>query len=311
MNCKWPNIESFREEFYRLYPDSDVVLLEFIKNKKVKIKNKYGICICGKQALLRYGNSTIRTSINPTEYFINQSKELHDNKYVYNKTVWLGAHSKVDIYCPIHKEYFKQVVTTHLDKSGCPKCGDILMVKKRTKTQKVYQEQLNERWNGKYIIKENSYLNDHTKILHYCGISKYWFLAKPSHMLSGHGCAQCKNKLTSERISENPLGWSYSIWEKAGLKSKSFDSFKVYIIECWNDKERFFKIGKTFTKIKARFDYKVLMPYKWKVINLYEGEARKMSELENELKNSNKKYKYIPNIHFSGKHECFAKLEKL
>lgn len=309
MNCKWPNIESFKKEFYKLYPNSTIILLEFINNKHIKIQNKYGICIVGKQSLLRYGNSTIRTALNQSEYFINQATEIHKNKYIYDKTKWVDAHSKILIYCKTHCEYFTQSPTTHLDKSGCPKCGDISIKKKTTKSHELYAKQLNEKWNGKYIISNGSYINDHTKILHYCNIEKYWFLAKPSHILAGHGCRKCGNKLISKRISENPLGWNYSTWEKAGLRSKTFDGFKVYIIKCWSENESFYKIGKTYNTIKRRFEYKKLMPYNWEVITLFNGKAREISELENKLKNMNKQYKYIPKIEFQGRYECFTKLE--
>jgi hypothetical protein len=111
-------------------------------------------------------------------------------------------------------------------------------------------------------------------------------------------------------MKQNPTGWKYEFWEKAGLKSKNFDSFKVYIIKCWNNNEEFYKIGKTYTTIKKRFEYKGALPYEWKIIKLYKEKSKEMSELENKLKNINKKHKYIPFIDFSGKNECFIKLEE-
>lgn len=135
------------------------------------------------------------------------------------------------------------------------------------------------------------------------------FYQRADHLLNNIGCPKCGKKINSDRMKQNPTGWSYSFWEKAGLKSKTFDSFKVYIIECWNEDELFYKIGKTYNTIKRRFEYKGALPYKWKLIKLYKGEAREMSELEIKLKSINKKHKYIPNIGFSGKQECFIKLE--
>ena len=45
----------------------------------------------------------------------------------------------------------------------------------------------------------------------------------------------------------------YSDWTNAAINSKSFESFKVYIIRCYNDNEEFIKIGRTFSKLKKRF----------------------------------------------------------
>jgi hypothetical protein len=308
MNSKYPTIEIFRKAFFIKHPNSKLELLEFINNKHIKVKNKYGVCICIKQSLLKYGNVTIRVAVNKTKYFINQAIEVHGDKYDYSKVNWMGAFSKILIYCKIHNEYFEQVAHYHLSGCGCSKCGEILKMKKITKSETLYIEQLDKKCNGKYTIKKDSYINDHTKILHYCNIQKYWFLAKPSHILAGHGCRKCANIVHSKRLKENPLGWSYSNWEKAGIKSKTFDSFKVYILEIWDENEHFFKIGKTYNTIKRRFEYKKALPYKWKILKTYVGEAKEISVLEQKLKNMNKENKYIPLIEFSGKQECYVKL---
>ena len=175
MNCKWKNIEDFKIDFYKLYPNSDIFLLDFVKNKHVKVQNKYGICIVGKQSLLRYGSVTIRIAVDKTQYFINQSKEIHGDKYNYDKVNWVNAHHKVIINCNIHGD-FKQTPTTHQNKSGCPECGKILIGLSHIKSEKLYIKQLDKTWNGKYTIEKGTYINDSTKILHYCNIEKYWFL---------------------------------------------------------------------------------------------------------------------------------------
>lgn len=309
MNSKYPDIESFRKFFYKKYPDSKIIFLEFISDKRVKVRDGYDICIIFKQSLLESGKTSIRAAINKTEYFINQAKEIHGNKYDYSLVNYINSNTKIKIICPIHGE-FEQKPTIHLDNSSCPKCGSISIGNKLRKLESTYIEQMNKIWNGKYSIKEDTYLGDNIKIPHFCNIQKYWFNIKPSHILAGHGCRKCSNILLSKRGSENPIGWSYSNWEKAGLKSKRFEGFKIYIIKCWNDEEEFYKIGKTFNNIKRRFEYKKLMPYKWEIIKLYNGEAREISELEIKLKNMNKEYKYLPNIGFEGKHECFSKLKE-
>lgn len=92
--------------------------------------------------------------------------------------------------------------------------------------------------------------------------------------------------------------------------SKNFDSFKVYIIKCFNKDEEFYKIGRTYTKIKKRFGTKLLMPYKYEVLNEFIGTAEEMYDLETKLKNMNKNNKYLPKIKFGGMQECFKEIKK-
>jgi hypothetical protein len=79
----------------------------------------------------------------------------------------------------------------------------------------------------------------------------------------------------------------------------------MYIIKCFNKDEEFYKIGKTYSSIKNRFNGKIKMPYKYESIAIVEGDARYISELEIKYKNKYKVYKYEPRIKFPGKHECF------
>lgn len=45
MNCKYPDIETYRKVFNQKFPESDISLIEFLPNKQIKVQNKYGICI--------------------------------------------------------------------------------------------------------------------------------------------------------------------------------------------------------------------------------------------------------------------------
>ena len=56
------------------------------------------------------------------EHFLNLCKNVHENKYDYSKTLYVGSHNKIKIICPIHGE-FEQEPTNHLQGQGCPKCA--------------------------------------------------------------------------------------------------------------------------------------------------------------------------------------------
>ena len=127
--------------------------------------------------------------------------------------------------------------------------------------------------------------------------------------IRGQGCPDCNTEIRNQSNSENSTGWSIKDWKKAADKSKNFNSFKVYIIECFNNEEKFYKIGRTFQKMNKRFLGKVKMPYKYKVIKIFTGSSEYVYDLELSLKKYNKENKYIPKIHFVGKHECYNKIK--
>lgn len=68
-----------------------------------------------------------------------------------------------------------------------------------------------------------------------------------------------------------------------GLLFKNFDSFKLYIIICEKNNEKFYKIGKTYKKINKRF-LNSKMPYNYKTIFVYEGTSEEVSFYEKNYK---------------------------
>lgn len=139
-----------------------------------------------------------------------------------------------------------------------------------------------------------------------CNRCNSLFSITPSNHKRGHGCPSCA-------YSNLPGGWTNTDWEQAALASSRFDSFKVYIVHCWNkDKsEEFIKIGKTFRTTDTRFK---TIPYQYLVVKeVIFNNAKTATEYECELKLSLSNFKYKPLIKFNGKTECFTKeaLEKI
>jgi hypothetical protein len=199
------------------------------RHAKILVKDKYGICNCFATALLKGYKPSISSAVNPTEYFINKAKEIHNDKYDYSLVNYTHSESKIKIICPEHG-IFEQTPHTHLKACGCKKCS-----------------------------------------------SNY--------------------------------GWSYNNWKNAGLQSKNFTNYKVYIIKCTGNGETFYKIGKTFTDLKKRFRTKYHLPYDWELIKIYEGEAISMCVLECNLHRLNIENKYLPELNFDGIQECFSQIK--
>lgn len=136
------------------------------------------------------------------------------------------------------------------------------------------------------------------------------FTQKCQNHINGEGCPKCGIQSRIIKNAENPSGWTYTNWIKAGKISKNFDSFKVYVVkmQSLDGEEEFYKIGKTFLSIKKRFsgikNYKITG-----VVKIIESEdGRVITEKERELLNLNKKFRYNPKETFRGYMECFSEV---
>jgi hypothetical protein len=167
-----------------------------------------------------------------------------------------------------------------------------------------YINKANQIHNFKYDYSLINYTLAHDKIIISCNIHGNYLQQAHAH-LSGQGCPKCGDKICSDHHSSNPTGWSKNNWKCAAKKSKRFESFKIYIIKCWNNDETFYKIGRTFVDIKRRFQSKIEMPYNHTVLKIIEGDSNDIYNLEIKLKNMNKDNKYVPLLKFNGSKECF------
>lgn len=282
-------------------------VIDYINSQSVITINKYGTCVSTAQNLIKGKIPSITSSINKTEYFINQAKEIHGNKYDYSKSNWIKSSIKIIIICPIHGE-FLQCPNNHLRKSGCPTCGNISTIEKIKLDNKSFIEKVKLKHNNFYTYENTKYISCYKNVLINCPIHGEFEIPAYLH-LYGQGCKKCGFDRISKARKEGLNGWEYTIWEKKGKLSKYFDSFKCYIIECYDENEKFYKIGKTYTSIKHRFRNKNLLPYKYKIIKVFEGSSKEISEIETILKNKNKKHSYLPFKNFGGKYECFSNID--
>ena len=62
-----------------------------------------------------------RTGTKTTEQFISDARMAHGLKFNYSISIYIGAHDKIKIECPIHG-VFEQTPASHVYGRGCPKC---------------------------------------------------------------------------------------------------------------------------------------------------------------------------------------------
>lgn len=233
--------QSVENKIKALHPELEFVLCEYKSRVEyINVKNKYGICRVSIANLLAGYKPTISLAINKNEYFANQAREIHGDKYDYSLVEYKNSKTKVK------------------------------------------------------IISKNGVFEQH-----------------PFKHLSGQVCPVEGKKIRSDCMRNNPTGWTYTNWEAAAKLSKNFTGYKVYIVECYNaeDEERFFKVGKTYVDVESRLYGKKAMPYTYSILKVIETtSAREACEIEQELKNKHKEFKYIPKIKFGGMYECFSSL---
>lgn len=238
--------------------------------------------------------------------FINKAKITHNNFYNYEKTKYIKSIDKVIITCPIHGD-FEQIANSHIQGAGCYECGEL----KRINSKKILFSEFIKRavitHSNKYTYIEDSYDCITSNINIICKEHGVFSQIVNNH-LSGQGCYKCGQINRSTFQKENPTGWSYNNWFNAGKRSKDFESFKVYIIKCWDENEEFYKIGKSFLKLNRRFHNYKSLPYNYSIVKEIVNDAKIICELEWTLKNCNKNNKYVPIKEFGGRYECFKQL---
>lgn len=233
------------------------------------------------------------------EECINKFISVHGDYYDYSLVDYKNMRTKVIIVDPKYGP-FAQTPSKHI----LGRKGSILSaLDKNDWLVRQFKEIHGDKYNYDFV----DYTLMHTKVTINCPLHDT-FEQRPYQHLAGNGCPQCKNEDTSDRMKENAPGWSYSHWESQALKSDNFDSFKVYLIRCWNDEEEFYKIGKTYRTISDRFACVTHMPYQYQVAGLSIDTAQHVSEYEQHLKTKNKENSYTPKIKFDGMHECFSQL---
>ena len=230
---------------------------------------------------------------------------VHNNQYDYSKVTqenYINSLEKITIYCKKHHIEFKQSSGHHLQGERCPICSkenmkDILSYNKDDIIQKFIKIHGNQ-----YNYDKVNYVNNKTHILITCLKHNYSFFVQPNKHLSNHGCPIC--------ALEN-RGWFRSKWVKAGQLSRNFDSYKVYVIKCYNNNEIFYKIGRTYHTVLKRFQGKKKMQFDYEIINIIEHESGEyIYDLEVFLLRLHyqNNLQYIPNNNFHGKYECFKEI---
>lgn len=147
----------------------------------------HGCPKCAKNGI-KYTNDT----------FIEKSREIHGDKWNYDKVKYINSQTNVIINCPIHGDFI-QKPQKHLQGHGCPICGKNRKIEYSVSNRSIYKnkfiEKAKELHGDKYNYDNIVYINKTTKIKLHCIEHGDFYITPISH-LRGYECPNC----TKERI---------------------------------------------------------------------------------------------------------------
>ena len=283
--------EQFLEKLNEVHPNRKwEVIGEYEHNKiPILLRDKYGECLIAPNYLLQRSQPSVKTAINKTEYTINKFKEVWGDRYDYSKFVYAGARDKSIIICRLHGE-FVQDANMHLSgRCGCSKCAnESISSRVRSNTEEFIEKAVLRYGTDLYSFDDTTYETATSEVTITC--KKHGnFRQTPNRFLNGQVCPKCTYK-------ENTANYH--------LSKKIRNNSIFYIIECYNEEERFIKLGVTSRSIKARFKDTYDMPYNYEVLREFSYVNLEASDaIETELLKFTKNVRYEPKIKFSGQTE--------
>jgi len=135
-----------------------------------------------------------------TEDFIRKSKAIHGNKYDYSKVQYVAALKPVTIICPQHGKYLQRP-NTHLNGSGCLKCGVVKVSDARRKTISEFMLDARDIHGNLYDYSKSVYNGEHQKLQIICNRHGSFWQTPHMHLhRDSCGCPKCRLSKGEQKI---------------------------------------------------------------------------------------------------------------
>lgn len=126
-----------------------------------------------------------------TESYIEKAKEVHNNFYSYDKTIFTKTKNKIIITCPIHGD-FEQIAGDHIyKKCGCQKCKSEKTIATHSYNKDKWLEMCYNKFGNKFDYSQVDYVNYTTPVKIICPIHGEFYIIPKFHVESETGCAKC------------------------------------------------------------------------------------------------------------------------
>lgn len=224
------------------------------------------------------------------EEFIDRAIKTHGHFYDYRHAEYSTYHTPVKIVCPEHGAFW-QTPAKHLGGFNCSQCAGNARA-----TAEQFTEKAQKVHGNVYGYSKVEYVNRQTKVEIVC--SKHGsFWQTPSDHLNGCGCPYC---FTENLDGVYSMGW---------LESNPHlhdDPCLVYLLEVYNDSERFLKLGLTKNTVDKRYSHGYdIGHYSYCILDQKETTLKNGILLEEQAKDLFCFFKYYPISKFHGWTECF------
>jgi hypothetical protein len=248
---------------------------------------------CNKCADGKRGSSQVLN----TKIFISRAKTNFGDEFDYSKTVYVNNHTNVIVICKTHGS-FETIPANHIRTidpiRGCKKCANEKLKEERSFTTEQFIDAAKKVHSNRYDYSKVEYVNARTEVIVICSQHGEFPQTPDPHINKKVGCPECGKEIVS-------IGTTLTEYRKSDHKQLA----NIYLVSCWNDHEKFLKIGITTKRVVTRFGGQIL-PYEFEILFSTELDLGDAYELEQKvLSTFKKKYHYYPQIGFGGRTECF------
>lgn len=224
------------------------------------------------------------------ELFIEQANLVHQNRYDYSCVKYQGANTEIEIICAKHGLFLQQPSVHVSKRSGCPVCAIEKMKTHKQGNVDLFVRRAQEKHGKVYDYSKVSYVNNYTKVEIVCNKHGSFFQKPCEHTAVGRGCPICSHKKKGSRTGRIP---------------RKNVNVSLYLLQFYDDKETFLKIGITEKKLTERFVPARISKYKFKPISVSTMNGRQAFVVEQQLLNNPSLHRYVPTRKFCGSTECF------
>lgn len=250
------------------------------------VASKYGICKVSNSSIRKGIGPNIKNSINKNNYFLNKLScvNMHYRKRRFKV---VGKYTNHNKHILVEDKYGKCRITVgHLFQNKKPS------LKSAINKSLYFKNMMIEIYGNVYEYKDITNESFRNYVEFKC--PKHGWQKRPWNLFYSHktSCLKCnKERMVARGFTK----------EKYVNICKGRDSF-LYLLKFKNTKEEFYKIGLTLRSIKERFygnSYEIITMFKKR------DSPENIFDIEKELHNKYKQYKYVPKFKFNGYTECY------
>jgi len=218
---------------------------------------------------------------------IELCKTIHNNKYSYDKVVYVNYNTKVIITCPVHGD-FEQNLDSHSTGRGCRECRSVNMSKLMRKDKDDFVEKSNIKHNFKYSYDNvPDSFRVRSKVIITCPEHGDFKQTADSHK-RGCGCPYCAGKLGEDTKKNTKIKKEKVV---KILKIRELDSVKLVSIP----KK---KVGRPLNKEKYVFHCEIHGRIEKNKSQIYKGQiCGECLKIENRKNMFNKELNKMKELH--------------